>query len=837
MYGRWRKLLLLSLMSGIGLSGGARGMSPSSLSPSRWEMSAGIKELYDTPLGTVYQLPYSDKAPWGRFHERGLTSEKLSGQLVTLECELPDFPDDDDSQYMIVEFSVRVFPAISRVKNPNLHLGVGVANWEGVKAGGYKDIIWMDELHSGCSMSGYHVDKCPLCGVLCYGHSSPMSYLNAASKTPYYEPEKYRFVFSCFSIWEEKNHGAINLRCPSCEQKRPAHRFVIFIPQPSRSSVAFDKDPPRTIIEVSEPGVYFSATHPDAPKDDSVATKKKTILFPVKVLPRHYPYGSYELPSQKMIRQDNPDQLYAYALKLQQYDPPRAQQLFEKLSGRKFEHVLAMYKAGFGYWRGIGVAPDWAKAEVLLKKAAGYGLPQAVAALAEIRLTRLPVEVRLGLPNYGPELQKKINHTCIPKFGDELSFVCRLLRLMPRNELLEINGPKNQLMAAISRTGNLTVTARDITVTARDIYPEITATGAFYLAAGNAIAARKPEEAGRLFAAGAKMGNRSCELELLRLQVEKQKLPPSYFTPETDLKYGDYPLYYLLQYAVKNKQPLAIEQKVEDWKKHGAHAADLPTVLVFLYDFYTRDFRNSKSKIFLGIPSGKLEPVILMGEDGQRRKVIPAHDIFSRAKTIVAMLMVANRQLENIARQGDRDALYLLGLQYLNGQRTGLSSIGDSDHLEKINAANFFRAAAKKGHLKAGFMAIKMAFESNGVVHKEWLEQLAPYRDLNYGPAWLLSAQIEEKLAGKNPKDAGKIMATYHQAAALGANYANYCLGDIFYHRVKTHTGIQDDKLVVSSDPNMVKALEYWREFQKNDENERAQDPFDYYYSAIGTRQ
>ncbi|MDD3117984.1 MAG: hypothetical protein PHQ27_02275, partial [Victivallales bacterium] len=72
--------------------------------------------------------------------------------------------------------------------------------------------------------------------------------------------------------------------------------------------------------------------------------------------------------------------------------------------------------------------------------------------------------------------------------------------------------------------------------------------------------------------------------------------------------------------------------------------------------------------------------------------------------------------------------------------------------------------------------------------------------------------------------------------AALGANYANYCLGDIFYHRVKTHTGIQDDKLVVSSDPNMVKALEYWHEFQKNDERERAQDPFDYYYSAIGTK-
>ncbi len=753
-----------------------------------WDYSGKIRKLYKTPLGNVFKFQLSDQAPWTYFSEKKIRYA-FNGKVYAMEYELPDWSEREDYNYMVIELSVRLFPAVSKIKNPNVHIGFGISSKENFLAKTYEDLMWMDELHSGCTTSGYAFANCDRCHgrTITRIKSKPsIDYLTSGSETPYYEPEKYRFVFS-----RTISDGAISLYCTSCKKVKNAYRFVIFVPRPQDRSSTMDVENPRKYIELSNPTISFSKTHPDKPADDD----KKTVLHSVLVTPMEYPYESYPIPEKKVSRLDNPDHQFACALKLQKHDPVQAQKMFEELGDSKSRHVFAMYKAGIGYWRGIGVKPDLRKAENNLKDAANYGLCKALAAYQVIHLENLPVERRIGRSPELRTIRKNLAVLSRPKFDTELSFIARLLRVQRYyRDIPEAKDAKNQLMEAIDLSGK-------IVLNAAKVYPEITECPAYYLAGGLMY----NEVAEAMFKKGAKAGSIECELEVMRLRAEAGKLGESDFTEETDLKYADYPLYYILKSAVKNGKTGEMAKLFSRKLKMKPGPGEFDVTAAVLYDFYTRNFRNSKYLLLNG-DSAKLDTLAL-----------------------------AERKLDAAIINEDPVALYLLGLEYYRGIHAGLRTRGNNRTMQLYRAAALFRKAAEKGHLKARYMEILTELDRSSIAQSNWIDKLKELRKLNYGPAWRLTGEILEKRQGRTSKYRDQILGSYRRAAKLGDNSANRTLALFLYRGFKRrdYTKYKDGQLIISKDLDIIQAAKLWQKYIHNDCVKRCNNPFDYFSSYL----
>lgn len=296
-----------------------------------------------------------------------------------------------------------------------------------------------------------------------------------------------------------------------------------------------------------------------------------------------------------------------------------------------------------------------------------------------------------------------------------------------------------------------------------------------------------------LFEKGAQAGNPECELEAMFCRAQKGELKINDFTQKRDVSLADYPLYYLLRYAVENPSAPGVreflDRKYEKarniWRSEPSARNRFLLGAEALYQFFNYGFDSAYYRIYYGDINDVTEAFAL---------------------------------LDQAAKEGIVPAMYLVGKQYLDGQRNKHSEMSLEGNLSSAQikiGLDLLALAAKAGHLKAEYLLVKNEAERQHSFKEEWLDRLKPLRAADYGDAWLLTAEIcSHKPATGNDWNE-ELMKLYEKAAQLGSLRAWYRLGAL-------HKKNKDDD----------QATRCWGEFVKRDRVARTQDPLDIYYQS-----
>lgn len=298
------------------------------------------------------------------------------------------------------------------------------------------------------------------------------------------------------------------------------------------------------------------------------------------------------------------------------------------------------------------------------------------------------------------------------------------------------------------------------------------------------------KDALKLFKQGEKLGSLVCALDILYCQARLGKLQAEDFSDELNVKFADYPLYYMLRYMVKNpdapgvKEFLAqrYENAREIWRKKPSPWNNFLLGAEALYQYFNYGFDTAYYRIYWGNTKD---------------------------------LTKAFEYLDKAAKANIVPAVYLSGKQHLEGMRcrTRMSS-------GKGLGVDLLLRAVKAGHIKAQYLLIKHRFESSHYVDKKWLKELAPIRKANFADAWLLSTDIYAKLNKHKAASIKNLIKGYKKAAKLGSHRAWDRLARLYYYG----KGVSKDK---------EKAAQYWGKFVECDQKIRNQDFNDIYWSKL----
>ena len=338
----------------------------------KWRTNNGVLKLYDTPLGAVYKFPISEYFDFSYLYRKDKKKN-----VSCLQFDMPDFYKNKKRRYrfLALDFKIRTFPAISKIENPQISFSL------------------TRSLNSANSISTYY----SLNGIVPLKMDSLSLGITAPRWSPYYQKGKrfrpfilscgkrhlpYYDLISCRIIFDTRIDGVVSTNING-KKYIIKHREKSSINPLAKSlgiciqlnTRVLPRIPvPRKLLEISEPKITLTNNESDLQD-----------LEPIGIA--EYPYSEYPEIEKKLIRIDNPDWIYAYAMRLLNgKDPIMAVNALKRAV--KKEHIFAMYQLGVCYYRGLGVEKDMAKAAKWLAKAADYYLPDALALLALINIRR-----------------------------------------------------------------------------------------------------------------------------------------------------------------------------------------------------------------------------------------------------------------------------------------------------------------------------------------------------------------------------------------------------------------------------------------------------------------
>ena len=366
----------------------AKDKSPVEVFRGEWS-SSRVKQLFETPLGSVYEFRASDpfvcqatQTPVGTPQKHGKNCRCAncrrapSGINGILQCNFLK-SSKKNKRFVVIDFKIRNFPAFHRHSTSEFRFQLTRSSKTKVE-NDYFDLNGLVDIRSD---SPYHFSSTYRLGILerTWEKGSGNYY------RPQYEPISFRMIFDTATgahgmMCNMDQNAGVGLELPLRPGRNPIEiRNFGIISQKMSENEEYQT----TYLEISDPVIYQFNSQEDfnlLPDIDFVA----------------YPYGSYESfcrestterRYREILRTKNPDLQYAEALRLlyssrNKCDPQKALNLLEKAS--REHHVFANYQLGVCYYRGYGVPIDLEKATRYLEKAEACGYLRATVLRAQI---------------------------------------------------------------------------------------------------------------------------------------------------------------------------------------------------------------------------------------------------------------------------------------------------------------------------------------------------------------------------------------------------------------------------------------------------------------------
>ncbi|UDQ99051.1 hypothetical protein AAEX28_02960 [Lentisphaerota bacterium WC36G] len=887
-------LLLVSLLSSVSYGKNKRnvntGFSKSfAVYKAEWISTKGVKKLYETPLGHLYKF---EKIHVDDFClptiKRALdyNSEK---NLPTLQFELYKNRKDKEKfkRYIVVDIKLRMFPAIDKEEDPSLHFDFFSTKLGANNSYKNKNFEHFSFLSTNIPTPHFKFPPYSIISNVNLNNIKSIPIMYAKNKTHYclyaYRPVNVRLIFDTFckdksilgkkmfnakpmEVIEKTYFNSINTNggvdvYPNFTLFDNSGQFIIrslgfLLEAPPIYSVGrrfiYKLPQPRQYIELADPVIY------------TTDEKEDLQLLPV-VKTTEYPYESYTLkykPDEtneqryKRIRKlDNPDEIYAHALKyLEGLNLVYGAKLMKQLAKNE-NHALAMLQYGICYLHGYGVKKNIYEACKWFKKAKDFGVQDAFAYFHFTKMliynrpflretesaflikqynnmTRKDDTATKFSPTYSQQFYHNRLLNPVAKFchetNNELKLISEVLRFVgffknmvylefdPIQKTIDINrkskdGKIINSFVNISmydkRSFGFTINHLDPNRQTNEKYLNSYIAEAifkkykynkpsYYLLKGHSkinlglSSSKNFEKAVKDalvdFKLGAKINdNKDCLLEIMHCQARLGELTIEDFTEQTDVKFGDYPLYYLLKFAVKNPEYPGIKEfltrKNYDarmiWLKRNKTLDKYLIALEGLYVYYHYGFFIHKH-----------------------------HSL--KAKHYQKDLDKVFQFLKIAADENIPEAMYLRISLIMQKK---YNSIVFNDQSFKVT--EILNKLVKQKHKLAIYHQVRLQFEKT-FSNKQMLIDLQPLLKMNYAPAWVLASKIYHKMNKGNPKKMPKIINFYRKSAKLGANSANNDLGYIY-------SNLKGEKYD-------GKAAEHWKEFVRNDVLKRY---YEYYES------
>ena len=808
-----------------------------------WKINGAVKKLYDTPLGAVYKF-----TPTNPFlSRRDGNKNSLDNQLNSIQFELYKNSKERKNmkRYIVIEFKIRLFPAISESKNPRMYFVLTRS------MNGYASIQKLKDINGQASYNNYYrlYPPRPLILSRTYsgrGISRPKNRIiketikdKANASLIYASPMAYELI-SIRMIIDTSQEGIIttnvneNLywslrRDSSKERIYPVRSFGILVTD--IEVIGLGKN--RRLLELSTPRITLVDTEEEIQKLPLVEFVE-------------YPYEGYMAMrenSKKRRRKkkinlkclDNPDEIYANALHLLKgKDLIEGAKLLAYIA-KKEEHIFAMKQLGICYWRGIGVKKNIKKAIEWFNKAGEYKLSDALklSGLVELREAVKPYiadrkksRIFRMLKDWnfkkirsvhdtgslstaylwnnifsGPKRSPKfdywdVRNSCLGVFYRNTAYYNN-----PKYVHRYINGVFEKSRATKNDFEELKLLFKKM-IQKLDKCIEQGLSAAIYYKGQLLIAQSKKEEresalkkAMALFKRGEKLGDIECAIEVMHCKARLDLLKTEDFDEKTYIKFSDHPLYYILKYIVKNP--------------------DAPGAKEFL----KRDYRAAR-QIWKKKQDG-INHFLLAMEGIYQYYHYGADTMYYRAYYgDTCSIKEAYKHLDAAIKANVQDAIYLKGVYLLNKKCNSSVGFENAD----ISRAMFLLRKIVPQNIKAQYYLIKYDFYNNKRIDKRWLKQLKPLRDLEFPDAWLLSSDILARLSHGNLARRKKLIGAYKRAGMLGCVRAWDKLARLYYRSAKSNA---IDKAA---------SEKYWKKFVEEDNKLRCNDPWDPYWPKLERR-
>lgn len=344
----------------------------------RWKTAGNVKELYQTPEGTVYRFEpsphfadlhrpiYSN----GKKHPDDCTCRtcRVKRNLNALQLPLKKRkPGRDDALFAVIEFKVRLFPALEKNQDPS-QLALAFYFAENTAPG-----VNGDSLYQVFRISPQGVQQ----ENLIHRYKAEMQErLYGRFYMPLFDWISVQMIVD---ISEHICRLYVNGALYQCidltkrEDEGPKFNSIgLFIEMGKKRP---------TVFEVTRPRLSYLPTNNNA-----------LAAYPPTVCER-YDYRAYEQGPRKRILtpeeiiaadRDNPDRYHAAAMKIMadpDADPRTALKYWQ--TAAKANHLPARYQLAVCQWRGMGMEPDPDKAIEMLREMPEYPPAAALAALIE----------------------------------------------------------------------------------------------------------------------------------------------------------------------------------------------------------------------------------------------------------------------------------------------------------------------------------------------------------------------------------------------------------------------------------------------------------------------
>ena len=809
-----------------------------------WETNNSVKKLYDTPLGEVFRF-----TPTNPFLSNRDNRKLADNQLNTIQFELYKNSREREKikRFIVIDFKMRVFPAISESENPRLYFVLtrstnGASSIEKLKningQVAFSNYFWMPIIKTLTLSTQSRSRKRKSKHITIKRSTYAFAYLGR-SFLPFYEIVSMRIIIDRSEkgiITSNINQALYWTQRQESSQERvyPVRSFGILVTDIKVKKLGKN----RRIIELSRPQVTF--TNNEASLQD---------LPPIKF--EKYPYDGYLSQAQQSKKRrkrnpkrlNNPDEIYAHALNLLKgQDLIEGVKLLTYIAKRK-EHILAMNQLGICYWRGIGVKPNYEKALTWFRRAGKYYLPDAMAYGGASRLTEAPkpylkeytkkyitsvlkqngLEYNSGkhsssvlsaMLNYAPtggpkeyERSAKLGYWIAKNYFLETYYKNRIykdegLRISSKG-MLKSRYKKNRFYDIRKKyiggwIINKTTSRKVIDNAVDGKFPAAIYFKGQLLIAESTKGKRKSavKEAMAIFELGEKIYDPDCALEVMHCKARLGLLKLEDFDKETYAKYSDYPLYYLLRYIVKHPKAPGVKEFLNGdyrkaravWRKKSDGMSNFLLALEGIYQYFHYGANTAMYRIYYG----------------------HIHD-----------LNVAYKHLDKAVKAKIPNALYLKGVYYLNKKYNHSVGLRSGDIQSGIN---LLRKIASK-NIKAQYYIIKNDFYKNKRRNQKQLEQLKPLLNLKYPEAWLLYSDILASLTQGSFKKKKLVIDAYKKAAGLGCVRAWDRLARLYYTQAK-----QSYRSNKTQNENKAAMIKYWKKFLEEDNKQRRNNPLDPYW-------
>ena len=742
--------------------------------PVAWT-ARNCKEIGQSPLGKIYLFPDSEKYTLlhPNFLFRNFTAHRKNCDCTmceylrqtvdggVLETKLPEKKiKAGKKRFLTVSFKIRLFPALSTKKTCNFSILFYDSEHQ-ITGSSYTRLHGLTSIHHGQMSPFYSSTTTSL--------TLDKFYMEAAFH-PSFQPLAIRIIYDM-----QKGQRKLCINQQSLPFAKIEDRT--FLPMKMSKfaiSTSYRNTHTRSARRIGHRMDYLEVSNPIIHLCD---TEEELKSLP-KMEFHPYPYQNYTLESRKkkllseqerfktLLRHDNPDLQYAYALRylygsIKECDPAKGLELLEKAAKKR--HVSALYELGVCYFRGYGVEPDFRKAKRYLKDSAEYDYSNADALSWLIDFTAA------GKPWFST---KQLSTQASKMHGNmrehDAAYTRNALSPMVSPKLLKCSIAQHLEKADGSKVKYLDAAAK------MNYYPAY-----FYQVLWDLKHEKSLDECIALLRTACK-GNSSFYPTLLRYEFQKSKtLPTEFFTVQKSLRYRDDPLYALFSFYLKNPKFPQLEKflssksldriPIPDWVKINSPEADLLQGLALMAQFqYKRHYSYAFPK-----------------------------------------LEEAFGALQRAALKNNPTALYWLGRSYYyNDLPEKIQKQEKTLDARTWKAKNYLARAEKMGNYAASLLMTEIELNSRSANYTAIISRMEKFCKVKEPKGFELQAQAMRRLGSH---------AQANQICKKGIEAGNYIL-------------LRDLALYEKQKNNTTAANQYWYRFIQADRKARTEDIDDFYW-------